>query len=271
MHPSLALLALLTAAHPDATVTPGRARWLVQPGDNHCSLVRTSEDNGGKVLRYETHPGETRGLLLIVDPSLKRDLVGAPTDLQLMFDDSNDPHSLIEASGFPLIEARRRGFGLVLLAYGDVLSRIAASSSLTVKHGSKIMLRLRYAAGDSAAKALAECDDTVLKRWGFDLAFMASLRSAPIPNAKPGSWVADSDFPAGLERYRGTTVVWATVGRDGHLTGCVTVSSSGNDVLDRATCSIFMRKASYSPALDQNGAPVSAPVILRISWNAALD
>jgi protein TonB len=57
-----------------------------------------------------------------------------------------------------------------------------------------------------------------------------------------------------------------TVGVDGQVTACVTVASSGSKSLDDATCSIFTRRARFSPAIGADGRPTVDTHIARLRW-----
>ena len=76
------------------------------------------------------------------------------------------------------------------------------------------------------------------------------------------------DYPADAIRNeeQGTVSYRATVGTDGRVSRCEIVVTSGSISLDTATCQIIQRRARFSPARDQQGAPVDDHFDGRIRW-----
>ena len=76
------------------------------------------------------------------------------------------------------------------------------------------------------------------------------------------------DYPADAIRkeQQGLVSYRATVGIDGRVSQCEIVVSSGSASLDKATCQIIQRRARFSPARDQQGAPVEDHFDGRIRW-----
>ena len=90
--------------------------------------------------------------------------------------------------------------------------------------------------------------------------------ATPINN--PGSWVATTDYPSAAlrERREGTTAFRLTVDKAGRVTDCMITSSSGSPDLDQATCSLVMRRAQFTPALDAKGKPTTGTFSTRVRW-----
>ena len=65
---------------------------------------------------------------------------------------------------------------------------------------------------------------------------------------------------------RGQAVLGITVGRDGRLTGCMPIASSGNPDLDRELCTLLGR-TRWAPALDRAGEPVSVALRYVATWD----
>ena len=82
------------------------------------------------------------------------------------------------------------------------------------------------------------------------------------------SLFSTDDYPQAAIRSeeQGTTAVGLTIGTDGRVSGCSVSSSSGSSSLDRATCDIIRKRARFTPAKDQNGAPISGSFSQRIRW-----
>ncbi len=87
------------------------------------------------------------------------------------------------------------------------------------------------------------------------------------PKGNPGGWVTNDDYPtrAMREERQGTTGFRLTVSPDGRPTSCDITSSSGSPDLDSTACSLLMRRAKFSPALE-DGKPVSGSWSSRFRW-----
>lgn len=98
------------------------------------------------------------------------------------------------------------------------------------------------------------------------LALAAAAQAAP-PASPPSpapqrnyiySYFSADDYPASARhRHEEGIVRFAiTVGRDGRVTDCRIVESSGVASLDAATCRIVRERVRYAPARDGNGQPI---------------
>ena len=82
------------------------------------------------------------------------------------------------------------------------------------------------------------------------------------------SYFTSDDYPvsARAARRKGRVDFTLIVGPDGRAKGCMINRSSGTAALDSATCIIMRRRARFTPAIDSNGNPATAPVRLSYSW-----
>lgn len=83
-----------------------------------------------------------------------------------------------------------------------------------------------------------------------------------------GKFRASADYPleAVRNRWEGTARFTATIGPDGKAVACRITTSSGHDVLDRATCDLVMRRARFEPARDSAGKPITAEFHNKVTW-----
>jgi TonB family protein len=83
-------------------------------------------------------------------------------------------------------------------------------------------------------------------------------------------WVTSADYPATAVagREAGTSLIKATIGTDGKVSGCVVTTSSGYPDLDDAACSAFSRHAEFLPAIDRDGVPVAVTYSRQVVWRA---
>lgn len=90
--------------------------------------------------------------------------------------------------------------------------------------------------------------------------------------ARPERWVSgrlrDSDYPRDAADSDHDQLVGLrfTVGTAGRVTDCAVTRSSGDPVLDRATCRLIIERLRYRPARDARGKPVPAVVIGEQEW-----
>ncbi len=76
------------------------------------------------------------------------------------------------------------------------------------------------------------------------------------------------EYPAAAQERgdEGTTRVSLVIGTSGRVTNCSISSSSGSSALDRETCNVIERRARFTPAKDQNGAPIEGTFSQAIRW-----
>ncbi|HZU62285.1 MAG TPA: energy transducer TonB [Novosphingobium sp.] len=89
-----------------------------------------------------------------------------------------------------------------------------------------------------------------------------------VPRGNPGDWVTPEDYPSRplREGVQGVTSFRVTIGPDGRVTGCEITGSSGNDELDKATCTYFARRARFKPAVGSDGQPMTDSYANRVKW-----
>jgi protein TonB len=88
--------------------------------------------------------------------------------------------------------------------------------------------------------------------------------SKPIPKR----WNSSDDYPANalVHNHQGTTYVTLTIDEGGKPRKCVVTKSSGFADLDEATCKVFLKRAHFIPATDDNGTPIEAPFPTEMNW-----
>lgn len=96
----------------------------------------------------------------------------------------------------------------------------------------------------------------------------ASKAAGPQVKGARAGWITTEDYPAASIRAgeAGTVGIAVTIGSDGRVRGCAVTASSGYPALDAITCRLYERRARFTPALDDAGAPVSARYTDRIRW-----
>ncbi len=99
----------------------------------------------------------------------------------------------------------------------------------------------------------------------------ASAPPAPPPRAdatRPPRLVsgAPSDRDNKHGQYRGSVVAQFTVGREGRVSNCSVVRTSGNAKLDALTCRLLEQRARFEPAQDSRGAAVPSDANATYVW-----
>jgi TonB family protein len=90
--------------------------------------------------------------------------------------------------------------------------------------------------------------------------------SAPPPNAsqasRPTPIFTMDDYPLAAIRnhWEGTAIAELTVNKEGRVSACKIVWTTGHKVLDNATCDLLMRRAKFTPATDKQGNPTDSVV-----------
>jgi protein TonB len=84
----------------------------------------------------------------------------------------------------------------------------------------------------------------------------------------PAQYFGDDYYPPAAIRAgaQGRVTARLTVGTDGRVVDCTITSSSGNQDLDDAVCSISRRRVKFTPAKDTNGNPITSTYPLAVRW-----
>jgi protein TonB len=95
--------------------------------------------------------------------------------------------------------------------------------------------------------------------------------NAPVPRQPLISLFFYEDYPAALqgrEGRRGVVNLKLTADPSGRLVACRPSQSSGDQVLEMASCNILRRRARFTPATDAGGAPTNGTLDLSVDWDA---
>jgi protein TonB len=88
------------------------------------------------------------------------------------------------------------------------------------------------------------------------------------PIGKPGSWATPEDYPSTdlYAEHEGVTHFSLSIDAQGRVSGCTVIASSGFAGLDNATCKLIMKRARFSPAMDENGQPTAGGFASAVRW-----
>ena len=94
------------------------------------------------------------------------------------------------------------------------------------------------------------------------------VESNAIAKGYPGTWAGSLDYPslALREEREGTTAFKLTVNKEGRVSDCTIISSSGHADLDEVTCNRVTARAEFYPAQDKTGQPTVGHYSNRVRW-----
>lgn len=90
----------------------------------------------------------------------------------------------------------------------------------------------------------------------------------PQPTGNPATWITTNDYPVSALRAKteGRVMFRLSVGVDGRPTRCEITESIGSAELDQATCSLMLRRATFTPAQDKAGRTVAGTYANAVRW-----
>jgi periplasmic protein TonB len=88
------------------------------------------------------------------------------------------------------------------------------------------------------------------------------------PSNDPQRWISTDDYPARALRAEaeGVASYRLIVGTSGRVSACEVTRSTGNGLLDDATCDFITRRARFEPATDDTGAKVVGAFTGSVKW-----
>jgi hypothetical protein len=256
------LAAVAQPASGPPAAAPAQPKWVVDWGDQRCALIRVGHPVG---ISLRVIPGTNEVELLVFNDSWPARLVedvAAPVSVSLGAGQAPADHQAYLARlgnrQVIVLDSLERAF----------IDKFAAGDMLSIAGNARPLASLPLPAARQAVAALAQCEDDLLKTWGFDPRVIATLRSRAEAKGGAAAWLSNDDYPDDAIRREasGASLARLTVGIDGLASGCTIVDSSGSKTLDEKTCSIYTNRVRYTPAIDASGKPVPAPYSVRIRW-----
>lgn len=94
------------------------------------------------------------------------------------------------------------------------------------------------------------------------------LTRGAVPASSRADWVTTDDYPTSAlrEGVEGSVGIDVTIDANGRVSNCTVTASSGSDLLDQTTCKLYVRRARFTPALDEGGRPIAAHRADRVKW-----
>lgn len=90
----------------------------------------------------------------------------------------------------------------------------------------------------------------------------------PVPKANPGLWLSTRDYPPlALEEGRnGRSSFRLQIDKEGKVTGCEIIVSSGHEDLDETTCTLIRQRALFDPATSRRGKKAAGMYQNSVLW-----
>lgn len=117
----------------------------------------------------------------------------------------------------------------------------------------------------SVVKLTVSCPSSIPSSY---LSTVRGPNMAPVPRGNIGSWITSDDYPSAalLSEKSGRTNVKLTVNKWGSVADCEVIISSGDSLLDEATCRGIAYRARFYPATDNNSKPILGYYSKSVSW-----
>lgn len=89
----------------------------------------------------------------------------------------------------------------------------------------------------------------------------------PVPRGNPARWITNDDYPdtAYFGEQEGVVAFHLDIGVDGRVSSCSITRSDATRELERATCSLFTRRARFTPA-SMNDQHTTGGFDSRVRW-----
>lgn len=113
---------------------------------------------------------------------------------------------------------------------------------------------------DKPMAALQQCEDDLVRTWGFDPAQLASLSKQPEPLSNPATWISPDSYPRQQVISGGWAILYfrIVVGPTGRAESCTIQRRVGDRAFAESACKQLMVNAQFTPALNASGEPVRA-------------
>ncbi|MDB5705914.1 MAG: hypothetical protein JWN66_3030 [Sphingomonas bacterium] len=259
MYHWIAMAAALTSAGTETVPLTPSSKWVVDYQKEGCLLTRDFGPVEAPIsLGFEPSMARDGGRLVLILPDKGE---GGRRD--------GMAHLVLQPSGkklsasfysMPIRNVRR---GVMIWLEAADLASLTDAVTINLDVGEAALVALQTGGMTGALRAIRACQDDLIKGWGVDPA--ARLPESDMPN--PAIMFGNDAYPASAIRAgaQGRTVALIMIDKDGGPAACHTVVSAGNEALDKAACSVAMRKAHFPRAERDTKLPLRW-VLLPVRW-----
>ena len=259
---TMAVSALIGAGSPARAEPPPPNTWVVNWGEERCSLLRRAPGDDVRMFALRTVPGSYYWDLRIVDQGWRDSVFSNRRRLSVRLGPSG-----IQLPNAVTFERTTLGRAVVLYQLDqEGLDMIAQGATLRVVRDDEPVFEMALPNLAGALAALRECEVAVLRDWGMDPVAYYAVRQPPRGNL--AREIDDDDYPSSSadRNEQGLVVMRMTVGTNRRIEECAILVSSGFEALDRRSCDIARIRFRPEPAIGADGAPVRAPLVASITW-----
>jgi hypothetical protein len=149
------------------------------------------------------------------------------------------------------------------------LDLFETASAVTVEVDGRRPVTIAPAGAKRAITELANCESLLLKDLGVDPTFRDRVAVEAKPIGSPQQWFKPQDYPPEARQggAEGKTAMLLTIDIDGRIGNCVPFGRSGNAAIDKASCSKFIQRGRYKPAIGKDGQPMVSYSTQRVHWS----
>lgn len=240
-------------------------KWQVDYGTSMCSMAHDFGE-GDKRITLGIRPTPTHGQteLVVLRPGRAPAITG---DAMVTIDGRRFAGQYERVS---LPDKDGGGTVMTVLVAQDLMPAMATAGSIAIAPRDAASVSVTLPPLTAAVRALAACEADLLKSWNIDLAGADVAVVPPVPAGvgNPAQWFTSDDYPRGAvsAQVSGRVMVRLAIGPDGRAADCRVLNGSGTPALDRRTCEVALRRATYTPALDKNGKPVATWTVVTVAW-----
>jgi TonB family protein len=155
-----------------------------------------------------------------------------------------------------LLENRKKGEFVELAPIGE--ERKAKVQFVSISGITKRPLILATGSLGKAFAELRKCTDNLVTSWGIDVAKHKKLQQPLKPTVSLDKWIIASDYPRNMLAMgkRSLIHIRMIVDTNGTPTSCNIQQSNRLPEFDILVCKSLMKRAKFTPALDENGLPI---------------
>ncbi|CAN5376607.1 hypothetical protein BH09PSE4_BH09PSE4_06110 [soil metagenome] len=263
----IAAMAAILPIAPEAKEAPVAAVpqgvWTIRADNDLCGLSHDYSTPNGLVTIGFT-PTPTQDDLEVVTLGPARGMSAASSGHATMI---LSPSGRVVVGSFRsfLLPGPGKQRATIIRADRAIFDGLPAATELRIEANSFVVYPLRNTNG--AVFALKDCEQSLMRKWGIDMAEFAKAKIPP-KGLNPAGWFSSDDYPTTALRsgVGGRTVMLVGVSETGKVLSCRPVISSRNIDLDQASCRIVKNRGKFQPASDATGHGLASWAILAVRW-----
>ena len=280
---ALASLGLSTAAQAEDHIYMPKSNWVVDYGKNSCSVGREFAYENRSVILTMTRVASIDAVQIMLIGDLPRIRKSDTVNMRFMpygdafesdfyygkLDDGRDALIAIgKLAPFRGTAENADKFDAEWNGNRTRLDLIAGLNGISIDPDRNAPMHFRTGSLRAIMAELDKCTDGLAQFWGLEPTKLKSLRRSAEPIGSSGGWLDDYHFPfsmlvfgkLGLVDYR------LIVDETGAATDCAVTSVLGDDRFSNEICDVIMKRAKFTPALDQDGQPTKDLYVQRIVY-----